>query len=510
MGWRWAVLAALAGCIGDSTDPGASATNPCGASAIALEPGEVVRLATGMTSCRLAAAPGARYVLAFVDATAIHSAETAREGVFPDYFVTVTLDGAAAAAAPQRAAGELVPEPVPDVIGVQPADSPAERASPWTVGEQFAVRNPFTGLDVTARVQRIYDDHFVVAWLEQGDPARLAALLPRLDSAYPVVRDVAFPLLRSVFADTVPRTATGAGQFLILLTDSIGPGVVGRLVHSTMGVTPLSWMYLKSMANYPAASVIALLTHELTHAYQFLYMHATRSPGAAAGIGAALWGWEGGANSLSYFTLGRHAGIVPDANYDWRAAQPSEAAASYARRAQPLTGELTTGYDNAMGFLRDLILRRMAAGEPFEDALREVSRGAIEGWFGHDGVTVRSGLTARMRTRLGGDWEPARALLDWALSHAADERTPNPYFQDRASLTVWDIPSGALGWYESGRLRTAVPGGVFAHRRFGSPLFVYLQDDGPGLPLRVSAALDLPDLPPAPLAHYQWAVLRIH
>ncbi len=56
----------------------------------------------------------------------------------------------------------------------------------------------------------------------------------------------------------------------------------------------------------------------------------------------------------------------------------------------------------------------------------------MEGWWGINAGNQQngSGLTARMRARLGASWNPTDALLDWTMSTAADDLTSNPKYQN--------------------------------------------------------------------------------
>jgi hypothetical protein len=262
----------------------------------------------------------------------------------------------------------------------------------------------------------------------------------------------------------------------------------------------LSWVSLKIDTQPGATSLASLLAHEMTHSYQRMYMHDTRPAGVAqSGFGASTWAIEGGANLISYEMIRRLAGIELDGNYDWRNPGGTPAAQFYALRAQPGTGDFSAGYDNAMGFLRDLVIRRVRSGEPVDDAVRAVSRGSVEGWFGFDSYGARRrGLTDRMQDRFG-SWQPDHALLDWTLSHAADDRTDSPGFQDHASLRVWDIPAEhAFGWRPAAFLSASNPAATF-ERRGGNPEYMYLRDDGDGLAFTVHG----------PVPTLQWKLIRI-
>jgi len=515
------LVLAAAGCATEPTGPVGPESPPlvCGSSAVSVPVGTSVRPAAGSLSCRLAAESGAEYALAVLDAQPIEDAELTWESVLSDYVVTLTVGGSSAAAATGLAlrgasgAGALDAGDVMDAERTgEPSGSPADRDRPWNLGERFWVIDDISSYLRNARVLRIYDERYVVAWFENGDSTRLSTWLPRLDSAFPVVRQHAFPLLRSTFVDAAPTTSARSGQYLILLRDTLG-SYAGYAYSVAAGDTVSAWVYLKVDTAYQTTGLASLLAHEMTHSYQRMYMHATRGLRATSRVGAATWGTEGGANLLSYETMRRSAGLPLDGNYDWRAPDADAAARHVARRAQPATGEFTAGYDNAMGFLRRLVVQLVRSGATVDAAVRTVARGAVEGWYGYDGITHRTGLASRMRALLDYRWDPAEALLDWTLSHAADDLTDDPEFQDRTSLRVWDIPAGTAGWRASATLTSAQPDQALVERRYGSPFFAYLLDGGSGITLDIAAYRNfqgdqVPSPPPQPI-DVRWKLVRI-
>jgi hypothetical protein len=258
--------------------------------------------------------------------------------------------------------------------------------------------------------------------------------------------------------------------------------------------TVRNWLTFRLFnATFNDVDMTTLVTHEVTHSFQRIYMTTTRAPdGPRPASGAALWGVEGGANLTSYEVLRQLAGVGFDDNFDWKTGLGTNPARGYySLRAQPGVGSFTEAYDNSMGFMRDLVIRRMDRGESLGDALREVSRGVIEGWHGYDHVGGRrKGLTGRMRERLGSDWNPADAMLTWGMSHAADDLTPSPLYQDGASLRVSQYESPTqYGWHPSAVLSGA-PQTATATRRYGSPGYMYLQDSGGGVRLAARSATD--------------------
>jgi hypothetical protein len=232
-----------------------------------------------------------------------------------------------------------------------------------------------------------------------------------------------------------------------------------------------------------------------------MYMHDTRRAGTASSpIAASFWAQEGGANLISFEMIRRLAGLDLQANYDWRAPPATPVVEFYSWRAQPGSGEFTRGYDNTKGFLRALIVQRVQAGESVDDALREVSRGAIEGWYVNDGAAPRQGLTARMQAGLDNAWDPANALLDWTLSYAADDITSNTAFQDASFLRIWNLPGEhPIGWRPAAVL-TETGVRITTFERFGgSSHHLHLLDSGTGLGFAINSS--------SPMLH--WKLIRI-
>jgi hypothetical protein len=469
---------------GGVTDPAPPA--PC---ELSLQVGQTATPGSGTARCRLRAAAGAEYALALLDTRAILSAATAEETWFGAYSVVVTLDGTAPPLSTSALPG---PDPastadIPHVhfsesAGALSSASVAyDRSVPWAMDEQFAVHHPRRGETVAARVVRMYPGGLVAAWVEGEASAHLDAFLEQLDYAAEVLNERALPLLRTTFASRLPVTSTAADQYLVLL----GADDVRGSVHGTArGDTVLSLMVLDISTTAGAVSLASLLAHEMTHSYQMMYMRDSRPQGVTgSSVGTSLWAVEGGANLISYEVIRRLEGMPLDANVDWRNLTDTPAAQFYARRAQPADGEFTNGYDAAMGFLRHLVIQQVRAGSDLAEAVRQVSRGAVEGWHGHDRFGAqRAGLTARMSQRLARPWNPAQAMIDWTLSHAADDLTPNDAYQDHASLRIWEIPDSLpVAWRPAVTLSASGVRSGTIERRGGSPHYVYLRDEGDGV-----------------------------
>lgn len=496
----------LAGC--DS--PSAAANRTCGSGTVELQVGEAAEGGGG--ACDLGTAPGAVYALAYADGRSIALAESGTEPYRPDgvYAVTVT-DALGQEVNPARAPSRL-PSPEMDAdwhVDAQTGPRTYAGASGgedgWTVGEVITLSDACQDGDCTqpgsrvARVARVYDGGLVVAAVEDEVGSTLAPMLALLDEAVPFIEQHGLPLMKAVFTDGAPVvSAPGGSQLLVVLEAGRTTASARAFSRLGPGGEPLTIIRMEPFAARGLGSTTSLLAHEMTHGYQWAYMVRTRSAGVeTTNTGTALWGVEGGANLISYETIRRAAGLPLAGNYDFRAPGGGSLEAYYALRAQPPNGELTAGYDGAMGFFRDLVIRRVESGEGVDAAVREVSRGVVEGWHGRDRHgSRREGLAARMRSRIGG-WEPADALLTWTLSHAGDDRTGNPLYQDRASLRVWDAADPEYGWFPAAVLQGG--GTAVATTLAGSPGYVIVRDTGAGVSVRVDASI--------PGLH--WRVLRI-
>lgn len=512
-------LTAALACDDGALAPAAAASGRCGDAAVRLQVGQSVEPATpGQTRCTVAPIPGAEYVVAWMDIRAIEGARLGPEPEFEPYPVRIAIaapgasltsasasDGAGAGAIAGGVDREAMADAAHAAARRRPLEAgagegvletrPRFRSTPWSLGETFQLEDDATGLPRTARIVRLYDGYAAVARFEDATDDD-AGLLVQLDTAYALLAAMMTNLSRAVWGDA-PLRSSSAGQYLIVLQRQTTAQV--RTLEEVAGDTLYAWMLLFPGRSSSALRLAGLMVHEMTHSYQGRYMHATRAaPNLPTYTGASFWGVEGGANLMSYEFMRRMAGIGFNVNHDWRAPPTSDAAAQYQLRAQPASGTLTAGFDNAMGFLRDLVLRRMASAETQEQAMTAVSRGAIEGWFGLDGSSQRSGLTARMQSRLGPGWEPVDAVLDWALSHAADDLTPNPRYQDGASLRIWDLPGLSYGWHPDAELTPASPA-FFLFKRYGSPGWFRVRGVDAGATVEVEA-FEVPA---------RWRLLRI-
>ncbi len=462
---------------------------------------ELPTAADGGTLCTIAAEKGAEFVLAFVDTRAVRKAETGPEGygaAFPDYGVAVSTAGQATVAGPSMERRAAPRDPHFVTAPAPPAHAASLRDRPWTLGETFQLYDAAIQQPRQARVLRVYDRHFVVAAFDGDAADLLPRFMAQMDSAWEAVGGHAVPLMRAAYSRALPVTSPESGQFLIILRQDPNGGVLGRTLNDKSFGAPRMWTDIKIREKRDYVELAELVAHEVAHAFQALYMYGSRSEEwYESAAGATFWATEGGADFISFETVRRASGVGLTANFDARAAGLNPAARRIVERAHGLGGMLTLGYDGPAGFIRDLAARRVVAGEPVDDAMREVLRGAADGWYGWDSYGVRrTGLTARMRDRLGPSWNGGDALLDWALAHAADDLTSDPRFQDPLFLRVHEIRTPYSAWRPLATIAAGTQVGR-ARRPHSSPAYFLMKIDSDA---RLSGVTDTPGV--------RWKILR--
>jgi hypothetical protein len=475
-------------------------------STVQLAVGESAELpadAQGRVRCRIGAGNDAEFAVAFVDTRAIRKAETQNEGygnAFDPYTVSVALAEDVPAAPSQQGISAALAPDFDVQLAAPPQGSPPLRETPWTVDERFSLYDGVTHAPRTARILRVYEGGFAVAWFEGDNEPTLPALLAQLDSAWQLVRDRSLPLMRTAFSDEVPRSSPGSGQYLVVLRGQGLSRGAGRTAAVYDFGVPRIWTDISAQPLDSHLRLAELLAHELGHAFQAMYMYRTRPAGVTESYAAAaFWGAEGGADLVSFETIRRAAGVPLTANFDGFAAGLSPVARRLAQWTQPGGGRLNDGYADAAGFLRRLAALRVEAGDAEDVAVAEVLRGASDGWYGYDYANARRpGLVERMRARLGASWTPDDALLDWALAHAADDRTPSPRFQDPTFLRAWQATGGAGSWQPMATLPAAGGGATTMSRTYGSPDYLLLRFSGEE---PFAAAATVPGV--------RWRILRI-
>jgi hypothetical protein len=479
---------------------------------LALGEAAEVRITDG---CPMRLAGGAEYALAFYDASLAEGARNGPEIYIPDGTYTVTVSDRSGTAPPSSASPAILPPSVPHgaepphfVISdaTQPRRTiwPEHEGRPWREGDVITrsetVCAPTCLPPLTSRVARVYDGWLVFAVDESTLPAGEAERVVQLfDEAMPRVARHGIPLMRGALADALPTSEPGSGQLVVVFEGDVTAGGGTTFIETHPAGWARHWIRLEWSTDLDMGRMLWLLAHEIAHAYQGEFIARTpplSGPGTLRG--GARWGVEGGATLLENETIRGVVGASLTGNHDFHRPESSELERYFFRSAGAYAGNLTAGYFGGASFLRDAMLRRMEAGEPLDDALRDVSRGAMEGWYGLslDG-SRRPGLVGRMRGRIPA-WDPVDAVLTWTLSAAGDDLTPNAVYQDRAWLRTWDAVGSPWAWPALGVVQGGSGASQTLTRPAGAPGYVLLRDPGSGVAFTVSSP-----------AGVYWKLLRI-
>ena len=230
---------------------------------------------------------------------------------------------------------------------------------------------------------------------------------------------------------------------------------------------------------------------ELTHAWQMRYAYASQPAGPRTVAFGPAWAMEGTADLVSMDIVRRSLGVGLTSNWSWqtRFAAPNPGV-TFALQPADTRGRLSRGYYDAASFLQDVQVRMARKGMDADEALSQVARGAVEGWYGIDGAGVRrQGLADRVRAVLGGAWEPADAVLLWTLTQASDDQSSSPELNNPVYDHAAD-PDDANAWKAA--TDEVQAGRTFAYqvtRGAGTSFFVRLKDGGEGGTVSLSATI---------------------
>jgi hypothetical protein len=350
------------------------------------------------------------------------------------------------------------------------------------------------GQDVSRRVriERVYSGYYVLALDEATRSTLDARQLAALDSAFRIVAESGDRILGSL-TERRPTSGAGTEKIVVVLTRRTeAAGVRGmayaHAVPAGERVTSHVTITLGA-AQAKTAELVSVLAHELAHTRQHEHMSAT-SPSGGTPSAYFPWAAEGGADLIAQEVVREHLGIAPmqpltlDDRLDGSAAQWR----FYYTVGALARGSIGGGYNDAAGFLRYLVEARVQRGEAYDRALAEVVTGAVEGLYGFDSKGVRrAGLTSRMRSRLGPGWEPATALLSYAVTMAIDEQTANPLFQ---SLSFSGLATSKYTSRPDHVFASNVTDDVKFTRGFQSVGYVYLESAGAGGTYSASASAE--------------------
>lgn len=516
----WAVslaCGALAACAKDATEPSVPETTAaCAAQAsIDLQPGTGQLLPAGDSLCFAVGAAGL-YAVAYLDAGYIDAArpDLHYDVPFGDSFsvaaafrppVPVTGPAAApGATSPRPAAGGGLPA---DVVTVSAADTcgspPWCRETPWKVGDEvttwFAEGRKATVVAIAAPlVLAEWNDEMPL----EGEDGVIVDVVK--EAAQSVV-----PMLSAAFDGEVVSTSPGSGQLMVLVQRGSLSFTYSQWYEGGSSSFILLSLNPDVADAIVAADDIQILAHELAHAWQVRYLYK----GAGPNSGARHWGLEGGADFFTLQYLRSRFGIPLDANGEAIGENILRAPEDvYWTLVNRSSGEIEAGYYQTEPLLRDLMVRLVRAGMSERDALSNISKGAVEGWFGRVNASWHPpGIAARMSMGLGQQWDPVTGVLTWVLSDALDDRSTGDTFTNPSVLNAWK-EVGQSGFSPSGRLGV---GRATTTRRAGSTgYFELLARDEPDrrLILTSESAGTLAPIPGIGETEVdvRWMVARIH
>jgi hypothetical protein len=504
----------LAACGGDAgagapTAPqGPSASNSCAPTAtVDLQPGQTQSLSAQEASCfRLAPHAGARYALAGFDARAIDAARQGPEPSMADQPTYVVGDGSASTVAsvapnPDRRT-DAVPELRPRFETAPDAASPFTRATPWTAGERFPIRRLDTGEQVTARIVKV-TGRYAFALVEADEDGHTAKFISDTEKALDFILSQGEGVEDRVWGAGRPVTSAGSGQMLIVYAawnvDNGAGSATTYAAQDGSGVSTYVWLNLNvkpgvrdsyALMDVPSFR-LKVLAHELTHAWQMRYAYASQAAGPRAVAFGPAWAMEGTADLVSMDIVRRSLGVGLTSNWSWQSRfNAPNPGVTFALEPADTRGRLSRGYYDAASFLQDVQVRMARKGMDADEALSQVARGAVEGWYGIDGAGVRrQGLADRVRAVLGGSWEPADAVLLWTITQAADDQSSSPELNNPVYDHAAD-PDDANAWKAA--TDEVQAGRTFAYqvtRGAGTSFFVRLKDGGEGGTVSLSATI---------------------
>ena len=497
---------------------------------IHLSVGRAVRLSqTGNQLCfQFPAIRNARYVLAYADPRLADQAMSTSEWPWPDSVQVEVADrtaqvtpsshppGASSRTAPPAAGLRpgldlAAPFAVPSTCSLPTAiGSPYCRATPWTVGETFTLRpndgvrppQPATVLRVSGRL--------VVAVIA-ADAAKITATgLARLDTALAFLQHRTLPFLGRVYAVPYPVTSQESGQLLLMLEANttfnftsaydVAPDR-GRYAFVSLHLAPgTAWSEPVQNAN----SLIEIMSHELTHTFQFLWKY--RHGGWTSSV-ATKWSMEGSAAYVQATMTREYVGVGFETNFKFPQSDPDNPIWNLSNLSFPVKN-LPAGYADAASFLRDLVQRATDQGMAMDQASGQVLVGALEGWYGvnEDGNKQGVGLTARMQAILGSGWNPRDALLTWTMSQTADEVTTATQYQNKTISLGGNVYGNTI--IPHGTIAAGSGASLAVLRGPGTTGTVVLDDNGVGGTFSVGGTIFTPSA--TPMNQLEWLLLRIN
>jgi len=470
---------------------------------VTLEVGDVWYL--DAATFTLSPIEGAGYALAYLDPRALRAARIGPETEPDPSWFDVTVRSTGGTAAPRStAAAWQTPTFVP--LDAQPLESTSTDCSPrlvdcpdtpWMEGDTLAYA-PRSGDPVEQKMVVVRATEGLVIVVPESAADTLApAGVDRLDAVLGVISTSAVPAWTAALSPNRPRSNPHTGQFVVALVEQ-PCSTMGCFMPSQAapGVEPTGAVEMSLGAAWPELEVLyPVLIHELSHAWQFLYLWESRPAGSSDLVPPpGKWALEGNADQMTAEASRRFLGLDPAGNllHGDRSDALHTAATNVYFNGLRSAGSFNGGYQQSAGFLQDLVVRRLVqGGDDYDHALREVAQGALESWFEYGGTpsqpVPRKGLTARMRENLGPGWEPEEALLLWSLSMAVDDLSPNPLLQIR-SFENYGL---AGNWTHGEAMFQAGTSASFTiiPRLYGGTGFFNILDDAVGGTFEVEASI---------------------
>lgn len=451
----------LYACAKDATEPPVPVTSPACEAQVSfdLQPGTGKLLPAGDSLCVTVATKGL-YAVAYLDAAHIEANRSGNHFGSPadSFSVSVAFRGPVSVAdaaapsttAPMPVSGRGTPVDVVTSRGsaegtCDPSMSPWCRETPWKVGDEMAV-DVANGRKAT--VVAIAPPLVMAEW---NNEMPLEGEGGVIEDAVREAAQSVVPMLSAAFDGEVVSTSPGSSQLvLVAQRGSLS------LTYSRPSETASSSLIILSLNPDVADAVgaaldIRVVAHELTHAWQFRYLYREAGPD---GAWAPHWGIEGGADFVALQYLRSRFGISIDANGEAVGENilytPEDV---YWQQVDRSFGDIEAGYQQTEPLLRDLMVRLVRAGMSEPDALSNVAKGAVEGWFGPGNGSSwhPPGMAARMSAGLGRQWDPVTGVLTWVLSDALDDRTTGDTFTNLSVLDAWK-KVGLSGFSPSGRV----------------------------------------------------------
>ncbi len=490
----FALVTCTMGCGGDVGAGPALTSEGCSPAAINLGVGEATDIAPGV-ACAVLGGESGDYALAFFDPSSI----PVKGRVFGDTFtVTVRSEPAQGRIGRDvaRASGERVgtsgrshlrrerdldlslPAARGACVGGLLQEDPVLcRDRPWELGDRFDFPQRLDGEPppIPAEVVAI-SGQLVFAMRPSQVPASGEAVAADLASIVDDLQSRTIPFLSSAFGVGHPVTSPESDQLLVFLGEvqSFGSGA-NRMRAFQDQLSSRAYVEISyNTSVMELGQPFAVLSHELAHAWQFLYSWEQ------GGTVNPTWGVEGGADFAVQEILRDIAGVGLEDNLDPESVSDPDVV-NYLRRMRFVRGDIERGYTDSAHFLRYLHGRARASGLDNRTIIETILRGSLEDWSGRTGDP--GGFTAAWRALVGQDWDMADDVLRYALSVALDDRVAPDLFSWPSVLDEW--AEGRSGFEPLG---TVTPGTTLTSRHAGgSVAYMYVQDPGLGTSLRIES-----------------------